>query len=76
MSTGAKAPASVPEGSQKNGNEEEEEKIPDDINDFYEKLDKEDEENEEDSAQTVSFEIQQDQIETLQKRYLAGSSVH
>ncbi|KAK2142669.1 hypothetical protein LSH36_924g00041 [Paralvinella palmiformis] len=39
--------------------------IPDDINDFYEKMDKEDEDEE---LETVSFEIQQEKLEDLQKR--------
>ena len=40
--------------------------VPDDINDFYEKMDKEDEDETE--LQTVSFEIKQDNLEDLQKR--------
>ncbi|CAH1788865.1 unnamed protein product, partial [Owenia fusiformis] len=41
--------------------------VPEDIVTYYEKIDDEEEDEGED-IQTVSFEIQQDQIETLQKR--------
>lgn len=42
--------------------------VPEDINDLYEKLDKaDDEEDEERAGHTVSFEVNQDKIETLQK---------
>ena len=40
--------------------------IPEDINDFYEKMDKDEDETE---LETVSFEIQQEKLEDLQKRY-------
>ncbi|XP_072030042.1 general transcription and DNA repair factor IIH helicase/translocase subunit XPB-like [Amphiura filiformis] len=40
--------------------------IPSDIFDFYEKIDKEEEEGED--LETVSFEVKQDEIETLQKK--------
>ncbi|XP_064097215.1 general transcription and DNA repair factor IIH helicase subunit XPB-like [Macrobrachium nipponense] len=42
--------------------------IPEDINDLYEKLDKaDDDEDEERASHTVSFEVNQDKIENLQK---------
>lgn len=50
-----------------NGDAKKEEKIPEDIFSYYEKIDKEDEEEEE-GQQMVSFEVKQEQIETLQKR--------
>lgn len=40
--------------------------MPDDIHDFYDRMDKEDEEGED--LNTISFEVIQDQIEVLQKR--------
>ena len=42
--------------------------VPDDICDFYGKIDKEDEEDEVEDLKTVSFEINQHEIENLQKR--------
>ena len=42
------------------------EKIPTDIFDFYDKIDKEDEDG--DDLTAVSFEVVQDEIENLQKR--------
>ena len=41
--------------------------VPDDIYSYYEKIDQDDEEETE--LKTVSFEINQDYLETLQKRY-------
>ena len=43
-----------------------ESQVPDDIFDFYEKLDNEEEEVD---AKVVSFEVSQDHLETLQKRF-------
>ncbi|XP_039281828.1 LOW QUALITY PROTEIN: general transcription and DNA repair factor IIH helicase subunit XPB [Nilaparvata lugens] len=43
--------------------------VPDDITDFYDKLDKADEDEDEEAAlKTVSFEVNQEKIEVLQKR--------
>lgn len=43
--------------------------VPEDITTFYEKIDKEDEDEEEDSQlKIVSFEVNQEKIETIQKR--------
>ncbi len=42
--------------------------VPDDIFSYYEKIDQDDEEETE--LKTVSFEINQDSLETLQKRYV------
>uniref|UniRef100_A0A0V0G770 General transcription and DNA repair factor IIH helicase/translocase subunit XPB n=1 Tax=Triatoma dimidiata TaxID=72491 RepID=A0A0V0G770_TRIDM len=47
----------------------EETTVPEDITDFYSKMDKADEEDEEDSnTNTVSFEVNQEKIEVIQKR--------
>ncbi|XP_031783608.1 general transcription and DNA repair factor IIH helicase subunit XPB [Nasonia vitripennis] len=46
----------------------EEEKVPDDITKFYDKIDKEDEDEEEQELKTVSFEVNQEKIEVIQKR--------
>ncbi len=51
--------------SAENGTNEEQTKVPDDIFDFYEKMDMEDEDDLE--LKTVSFEINQDKLETLQQ---------
>ncbi|XP_014669254.1 PREDICTED: TFIIH basal transcription factor complex helicase XPB subunit-like [Priapulus caudatus] len=67
MSTGAAAPSSANNADDQK-EKKEGEQIPEDIHDFYEKLDKEDEDDEAEGAQTVAFEIQQDQIECLQRR--------
>lgn len=40
--------------------------VPDDIFDFYEKMDRDDDDD--DSLKVVSFEIDQNHLETLQKR--------
>lgn len=45
---------------------EEEEPVPGDIYDYFDKMDKEEEDSEE--VDTVSFEVIQDEIENLQKR--------
>ncbi|KAJ4430992.1 hypothetical protein ANN_19585 [Periplaneta americana] len=43
--------------------------VPEDISNFYEKIDKEDEDDEEEAVlKTVSFEVNQERIEILQKR--------
>lgn len=42
--------------------------VPDDITNFYEKLDKDEDDDEDTSLQTVSFELNQEKIETIQKR--------
>ncbi|KAF2895645.1 hypothetical protein ILUMI_10534 [Ignelater luminosus] len=42
--------------------------VPDDITNFYEKMDNEEEDEEELSLKTVSFEVNQEKIEVLQKR--------
>nr|CAD7452877.1 unnamed protein product [Timema tahoe] len=43
--------------------------VPEDITNFYEKIDKEDEDDEEEAAlKTVSFEVNQEKIEVIQKR--------
>jgi len=52
------------------GEGEEESEVPDDIFNYY-KLDKEDDKGMD--VKTVSFEVIQDQIETLQKRWVSFS---
>nr|CAG4638268.1 EOG090X01LU [Cyclestheria hislopi] len=42
--------------------------VPEDITNFYEKLDKDEDEDEDTTLQTVSFELNQEKIETIQKR--------
>ena len=41
---------------------------PEDITNFYDKLDKEEDEEEENSVQTISFEVNPEKIETIQKK--------
>ncbi|KAJ8314390.1 hypothetical protein KUTeg_008951 [Tegillarca granosa] len=48
--------------------EEEQQTVPSDIFDYYEKMDREDDDEMEDTK-TVSFEVKQDCIEIIQKRY-------
>ncbi|XP_055327559.1 general transcription and DNA repair factor IIH helicase subunit XPB-like [Paramacrobiotus metropolitanus] len=43
-------------------------RIPQDIFDFYDKIDRDDDEDNPDQKQTVTFEVKQDMIEILQKR--------
>ncbi|XP_071527145.1 general transcription and DNA repair factor IIH helicase/translocase subunit XPB [Panulirus ornatus] len=51
-----------------NGENKEEKNVPEDITDFYDKIDKADEEEEEEkNLKTLSFEVNQDKIELLQK---------
>ena len=45
-------------------------KVPKDIFDFYEKMDRD--EDDETELQTVSFEISQNSLEKLQKRFVTG----
>lgn len=42
--------------------------VPEDITDFYEKIDKEEEDEDEANLKTVSFEVSQEKIELIQKR--------
>ncbi|XP_058804091.1 general transcription and DNA repair factor IIH helicase subunit XPB isoform X2 [Phymastichus coffea] len=42
--------------------------VPEDITNFYDKIDKEDEDEEEQHLKTVSFEVNQEKIEIIQKR--------
>ncbi|KAK3758633.1 hypothetical protein RRG08_019543 [Elysia crispata] len=49
-------------------NGEVKEDVPDDIFELYDKIDKEDDDDEEAQLKTVSFEVNQDSIEVLQKR--------
>lgn len=42
--------------------------VPDDITNFYDKIDNEEEEEEETTLKTVSFEVNQEKIEVIQKR--------
>ncbi|XP_055378892.1 general transcription and DNA repair factor IIH helicase subunit XPB [Condylostylus longicornis] len=42
--------------------------VPDDITNFYEKIDKDDEDEDELNVNTVSFEVNQEKIEVIQKR--------
>ncbi|ESO86104.1 hypothetical protein LOTGIDRAFT_207144 [Lottia gigantea] len=44
------------------------EPVPDDIHDFYTKIDNEEEDEDEAQLKTVSFEVKQENIETIQKR--------
>lgn len=46
----------------------EEATVPEDITNFYDKIDKEDEDEEEQQLETVSFEVNQEKIEIIQKR--------
>nr|XP_045615780.1 general transcription and DNA repair factor IIH helicase subunit XPB-like isoform X1 [Procambarus clarkii] len=57
------------DGADANGvNKEGDGAVPEDITDFYDKIDKADEEEDEDTnLKTLSFEVNQDQIELLQK---------
>lgn len=45
--------------------------IPDNITNFYDKIDNEEEEEEEMNLQTLSFEVNQEKIEVIQKRCIA-----
>ncbi|XP_065339367.1 general transcription and DNA repair factor IIH helicase subunit XPB isoform X2 [Cloeon dipterum] len=69
---GAKpAPAPPPEAGQSSadGGEEAPAVVPEDITNFYEKMDKEDEEDDQEAVlKTVSFEVNQEKIEVIQKR--------
>nr|CAG4650758.1 EOG090X01LU [Simocephalus serrulatus] len=42
--------------------------VPDDITNFYDKMDKDEDEDDDASLQTVAFEVNQEKIETIQKR--------
>ncbi|KAE8742412.1 hypothetical protein FOCC_FOCC012099 [Frankliniella occidentalis] len=55
-----------PDASQ--GQEKEGEPVPEDITTFYDKIDKEEEDEDEAVLKTVSFEVNQEKIEILQKR--------
>ena len=56
--------------------EEAKDVVPEDIFDFYEKLDREEEDEEEEGAmKTVSFEVKQENVEDVQKRCAACMSV-
>ncbi len=48
--------------------------VPDDIYSYYEKIDQDD--DEETELKTVSFEIDQDHLETLQKRLVVAQCVN
>ena len=48
-------------------------KVPKDIFDFYEKMDRD--EDDETELQTVSFEIRQDSLEKLQKRFVTNAKL-
>jgi len=66
--------AAIQFGKPAASNEEEESgdnTVPNDITNFYEKLDKDEDDDEDTSLQTVSFELNQEKIETMQKRCLA-----
>ena len=66
--------AAIQFGKPATNNEEEESTdtaVPNDITNFYEKLDKDEDDEEDSSLQTVSFELNQEKIETIQKRCLA-----
>ncbi|XP_046389891.1 general transcription and DNA repair factor IIH helicase subunit XPB [Ischnura elegans] len=59
-------PPNAPEGE---ANGKEENVVPEDISTFYEKIDKADEDDEEEATlKTVSFEVNQEKIEVIQKR--------
>ncbi|XKL60974.1 hypothetical protein PGB90_008031 [Kerria lacca] len=47
---------------------EEEPVVPEDISDFYNKMDKADDDKDEEVTETVSFEVNQEKIEIIQKR--------
>lgn len=61
-------PGSKPEGENSKTAEEEESVVPEDITDFYNKLDKADDDKEEEVTEIVSFEVNQEKIEVIQKR--------
>ncbi|XP_013418699.1 general transcription and DNA repair factor IIH helicase subunit XPB-like [Lingula anatina] len=63
---GTEAP-SAGTSAENGGGDKSEAKVPEDIFDFYDKMDREEEEDGED-MKIVSFEVNQDMIETLQKR--------
>ncbi|KAL0119201.1 hypothetical protein PUN28_009648 [Cardiocondyla obscurior] len=71
---GSKAPINTPAPSKTNSETESEQivteatTIPEDITAFYDKIDKEDEDEEEQELKTVSFEVNQEKIEVIQKR--------
>ncbi|XP_071102202.1 general transcription and DNA repair factor IIH helicase/translocase subunit XPB-like isoform X1 [Haliotis cracherodii] len=46
----------------------EEDKVPDDIFDYYDKLDKEEDDEDDNQLKTVSFEVMQERVEDVQKR--------
>lgn len=54
-------------GSSTEGGAEDVDQVPDDITNYYDKLDREDEDDME-SLKTVSFEVKQESIEDIQKR--------
>ncbi|ELU17809.1 hypothetical protein CAPTEDRAFT_153297 [Capitella teleta] len=64
--TAANQKANETQNGEGTSTEQKENPVPDDIFDFYEKMDKEDEEETE--LKTVSCEINQEHLETLQKR--------
>lgn len=62
-------PAGKENGSTVIPEENKPEEVPEDITTFYDKIDKEEEEDEEETtSNTVSFEVDQEKIEVLQKR--------
>lgn len=66
-SQGGTAPG--PNGAGTEGATEPAEPVPEDITNFYDKMDREDEDEEEEaSVKTVSFEVNQEKIEIIQKR--------
>ena len=52
-----------PEDASANGKQ-----VPDDITNFYDKLDKDEDDDDDASLQTVAFEVNQEKIESIQKR--------
>ncbi|PNF15472.1 DNA excision repair protein haywire [Cryptotermes secundus] len=70
-STSSAAPADFGNGTSgdQTDNKPAEDTVPEDITHFYDKMDKEDEDDDEEAVlKTVSFEVNQEKIEVLQKR--------
>ncbi|XP_063224122.1 general transcription and DNA repair factor IIH helicase subunit XPB [Bacillus rossius redtenbacheri] len=63
---GAKQAGTAPEGGDPPAADQE--TVPEDITNFYDKIDKEDEDEDDGSLKTVSFEVNQEKIEVIQKR--------
>ncbi|XP_059478240.1 general transcription and DNA repair factor IIH helicase subunit XPB [Neocloeon triangulifer] len=66
---GSKSAPTETDGAATEGTEENPVAVPEDITNFYEKMDKEDDDDEQEAVlKTVSFEVNQEKIEVIQKR--------